>query len=528
MYDKAVKIKSIEYYYKQDKQSRRENMQYYTDNGASEHGDETYGTWYTPRCFDAPPISKSIVHGDPVRHDQLDKLSRGIDPEDGAVLYEKSKAVTYVADDIVNSIPKPFSVLNGLARTAFYKGGTSAAYGALVNRIIEAAHLEANNYGIEYLASQGAIQVRTGAGSKIREDAASFSVAQFTHFTSRKGDMQLHTHNVIPNVARRPDGKFGAVDNYRYGLLRGEASALYRAQVTSILKRELGAIGINISISKDGRNISIDGIPEELTSHFSKRRKDILKQLKKWGINSSAENRQAAQRASYKTREDKEKLPPIEDLYSLWEVEAKSMGHSFESLMETIDMTGKKVAKEKAEAWENVRKKAKANDIELPEVAPVYDLEAIKEASVNRVLEFESAFEGRSFKVALLEELQVHVDGDTALQIYEQVKDESELIEIGTIGRSKEAVYTTAPMMQMEFQILHMTKLMQGNRTAVDAGIIARILAEGILKNDGSGERFKLKDEQVRVVIAMLGINQVTATDGLGGHWQDHRNDQGP
>ena len=37
-------------------------------------------------------------------------------------------------------------------------------------------------------------------------------VATFVHRTSRAGDPQLHTHCVIPNLARRPDGSYVALD----------------------------------------------------------------------------------------------------------------------------------------------------------------------------------------------------------------------------------------------------------------------------------------------------------------------------
>jgi conjugative relaxase-like TrwC/TraI family protein len=38
------------------------------------------------------------------------------------------------------------------------------------------------------------------------------AAATFVHRTSRDGDPQLHTHCVVANLGRRPDGTYAALD----------------------------------------------------------------------------------------------------------------------------------------------------------------------------------------------------------------------------------------------------------------------------------------------------------------------------
>ncbi|WP_429819218.1 MobF family relaxase [Ensifer sp. B1-9] len=516
MFTNAIPINSVEYFREQDKRSRAENMQYYTDNETSRRDGSLMGRWQVfCKHEDVIPITELIKHGEDVQFDVLDKITRGIDPANDDVLMKRTARSRYVAFDCTNNAPKPVSVLYGLAKAAEGKGGNVGAIARNIAQIILEAHESANAKSMDYLFSIDAFQTRQGDGSKDRAGATWYASAAFTHFTSRDGDMQLHTHNVIPNIGRREDGKVGALDNYKYMSYRGAASALYRAEMFHEIQTRLAEIGIQASISKDGRNLTFNGIPEDLCTHFSKRRKAILKKMLERGYTNTAAHQTAAQYASYDTRKDKSELPPIEELYAMWNVEAQSLGHSFETVIESLDMTGRKMERERAEKWDEKKKEAGLTGEELPETELEFKVAEIKKNAVNRVLELDSAFEGRKFLTETLEQLQVHVGADEALRLYENVKADAGLVEIGTKGRTKEPVYSTEAVLTLEAEILGMAQQMQGNRSPISQSKIDLVLSEGITPPDG--KTFWLKPEQENMIYAMFGRNQFVTVTGDAG-----------
>ncbi|WP_425624872.1 MobF family relaxase, partial [Agrobacterium radiobacter] len=516
MFTVAIPITSVEYFREQDKRSRAENMQYYTDNETIRRDGSLMGKWQVfSKHDDVVPVTELIRNGEGVQFDVLDKITRGIDPANDNVLMKKTARSRYVAFDCTNNAPKPVSVLYGLAKAAEGKGGNIGAIAKNIAQIILEAHENANAKSMNYLFSIDAFQTRQGDGSKERAGATWYASAAFTHFTSRDGDMQLHTHNVIPNIGRRADGKIGALDNYKFMSYRGAASAIYRAEMFHEIQRRLAEIGIQASISKDGRNLTFNGIPENICTHFSKRRTAILKKMHERGYTNTAAHQTAAQYASYDTRKDKAELPPIEELYTMWNVEAQSLGHSFETVIESLDMTGRKMERERAEKWIEKKKEADQAGEVLPETDFEFKIAEIKKNAVNRVLELNSAFEGRKFLTEALEQLQVHVGADEALRLYDEVKAEAGLVEIGTKGRAKEPVYSTDAMLTLEAEILDMAQRMQGNRGAVAQSKIDLVLSTGI--TPPNGKTFWLKPEQENMIYAMFGRNQFVTVTGDAG-----------
>ncbi|NEJ83188.1 AAA family ATPase, partial [Rhizobium leguminosarum] len=132
-------------------------------------------------------------------------------------------------------------------------------------------------------------------------------------------------------------------------------------------------------------------------------------------------------------------------------------------------------------------------------------------------LETESAFEERSYMTAFLEEVQTLGDAEQALQMYDQAKAESGLIQIGTTGRSKTPVYSSLEILKEEQASYALTLAMQGNREPDNVVVIAERIAKGIAKNDGSGEAWEFKDEQKELIYSFFGANQMTLGKGLAG-----------
>jgi conjugative relaxase-like TrwC/TraI family protein len=94
----------------------------------------------------------------------------------------------------------------------------------------------------------------------------------FDHRTSREGDPLLHTHLVVANRVRGPDGRWTALDGrdlYRHRLA---ADAIYRATYQRQLSRTLG---VEWTAADQHGNRELQGLPDELVRLFSKRTDQI-------------------------------------------------------------------------------------------------------------------------------------------------------------------------------------------------------------------------------------------------------------
>jgi conjugative relaxase-like TrwC/TraI family protein len=95
-------------------------------------------------------------------------------------------------------------------------------------------------------------------------------IARFDHDASRALDPHLHSHHVFMNLTERAPGEWRALESR--GLYRAQrlATAAYRVE----LARELQALGYDVRANAEG-NVRIAGVPEEVVTHFSKRRRQI-------------------------------------------------------------------------------------------------------------------------------------------------------------------------------------------------------------------------------------------------------------
>lgn len=101
-----------------------------------------------------------------------------------------------------------------------------------------------------------------------------------THFSSRAGDPDVHTHALIANATKRSDDKWRALStdmsrkNGFFEMIRDNATyfgALYQNEMALAAKNK----GFQIEpIHKNGM-FKISGFPDDLRDHFSKRRKQI-------------------------------------------------------------------------------------------------------------------------------------------------------------------------------------------------------------------------------------------------------------
>ena len=131
--------------------------------------------------------------------------------------------------------------------------------------------------------------------------------ARFDHIAARPAsgvedgygpDPHLHTHVVIANMTRRPDGEWRGLDPIEIYRAQAFATAVYRSE----LARQVQQLGYEIKIGgRDGR-WELAGYTREQVMAFSRRRQDIERTLAREGLAGA----EAAQNIAHRTRLSKD------------------------------------------------------------------------------------------------------------------------------------------------------------------------------------------------------------------------------
>jgi conjugative relaxase-like TrwC/TraI family protein len=162
-----------------------------------------------------------------VEDDQLRALLIGRDPaSDVELLSGRGRPRTITAYDVTFSAPKSASLLWAFASPEV----ASAA---------SIAHVEAVAVAVDFLERRAGATRQQLDGLR-QQLPTGVAAATFVHRTSREGDPQLHTHCVVANIGRRPDGTFAALDAtplYEWGKAAG---SVYQEELRRRLTQRLG------------------------------------------------------------------------------------------------------------------------------------------------------------------------------------------------------------------------------------------------------------------------------------------------
>ena len=133
---------------------------------------------------------------------------------------------------------------------------------------------------------------------------ANVVAARFDHIAARPTDAaasdgygpdpHLHTHVVVMNMTRRPDGAWRGLDPVEIYRSQAFATAVYRAE----LAREVQKLGYAIAIAGSDGRWELKGYGREQVLAFSLRRQEIERELEKLGVNGAG----AAQIAAHRSR----------------------------------------------------------------------------------------------------------------------------------------------------------------------------------------------------------------------------------
>ena len=157
-------------------------------------------------------------------------------------------------------------------------------------------------------------------GRRNRVGSPSLVAATFRHVASRNLDPQLHTHCVIANMTRGPDGKWRSV----------EASSLNRnakligAHYRNELAKRLRDRGYALAPAMVGKvpGFEIAGYGRSTLDAFSSRRREVLDYIRKKGWTYDATRAQAATLATRRRKAE----PRREELEALWRQRARDLG----------------------------------------------------------------------------------------------------------------------------------------------------------------------------------------------------------
>jgi conjugative relaxase-like TrwC/TraI family protein len=245
-----------------------------------------------------------------VEADQLRGLLVGRDPTTDAELLAGHRSRTVTAFDVTFSAPKSVSLL--------------WAFGSPeVASVASIAHVEAVAVALDFLERRGGSTRQTVDGERQRI-STDIAAATFVHRTSREGDPQLHSHCVVVNLGRRPDGTFAALDAtplYEWGRAAG---SVYQEEVRRRLTRQLG---VEWGPDRNGCR-EMAGFDAGWLRTFSKRTVAIDEYLAGAGPENPdpVERMRADEWASLATRPRKDGSLTPEVLRERWQSEADAVG----------------------------------------------------------------------------------------------------------------------------------------------------------------------------------------------------------
>lgn len=449
----------------------RDQVAYYVDNGAG----EANGVWWTRGSGSEPDPGRFrdpfrlCPDGAEVDGRVLRDLAAGRDPESLEPLVRAAgngrRSVGY---DLQFAAPKSVSVL--------------AAFAGLEERVrILAVHDRAVRRALDYAHAAGLIVTRTGAQGRERAPAAGVSAAVYRHFTSRAQDPQLHSHAVLLNLCVRADGTTGGLDNRAILRNAGGIAALYRSELASGLRRELGYEAV-----RAGRNFEIAGVAEPVLELFSKRRAAIEEAARERGFDT-AEDRVAAQAAAHGTRARKDRETPLSTLEAEWERQLIQAGWARAALFEGVRIA--------------------ADDVRAARPGPAAGLLLrLTEAGLAEALPMQAVMEERELVRRVAEALQCDADADVVLEEVERLRRDGGVVAVGR-SAAGEPVYATPGMVAAEQGLLRHAYARQDERDFVSDEIVTRVLAE----------RPSLRTEQRAAVRHALNRDGVSIVEGSAG-----------
>jgi conjugative relaxase-like TrwC/TraI family protein len=405
---------------------------------------------------------------------QLTAMLTGSDPATGEPLglrHVEGGAVP--GFDLTFSAPKSVSL-------------TWALGGAPVGAEIKEAHAAAVRSALDYL-QEVACWTRRGAGGREFVPGNGFLAAGYVHRSSRAGDPQLHTHVLIANATKGPDGRWTRLYHPAIYEHAKAAGYIYEAHLRDELTRRLGVRWGEVS----NGIAEIEGFTSEHLRAFSTRRAEILEAA--GGEGASA---RAMQVATLTTREAKDRDLTSESLRDLWRQKAQETGLDREAIRATFGRE-----RQAPEGQVSVA----AVEAELTSHASHFDRRATIQAVANC--------------------LPAGAPGAEVVELADAYLATPAVIAIASTPRGER--YTTRAIWELEKGALASAEAMaaRSDRVVVDEIVVSRVLAKRpSIKSDQEAmvRRLLGGGEGLVVVVGEAGTGKTYAVVAAAHGWSVH------
>ncbi len=441
---------------------------YYTEGG------ERPGEWYGQGAQRLGLLGR-------VTQEQFVRLLAG-EAVDGRRLLKKSKKQKVPGYDVCFSVPKEVSILwaNSVDATRLV---IQRGFDLSIKRTLDFAE---NTIPFIRRGKEGCV-----------EELGKLIIAMFDHTTSRvsgenqRVEPQLHRHCLVMNVAETLDGSYQSVNSLKLHYWARTLGPIFRANLAAYLRSELGIESYR-PVRSDGTPESwfaIKDIPQALVDHWSSRRHELLfllEGLAEFGITTHPNSAGAKQWANLQTRQSKNAVPPLSELFEQWGEVAASFGFT----------------REQAHAL-------------LARVGPVEDSESkFQEAwkiAIFNLTHNQAYFTERHLIRAVTEELQATgVDGVwAATRTMEQLRRDAAIIPLAF--EKREACFTTPEVWKLEEKLLHQIETL---RNAAGAKVSIKTIEQSIAAHS------TISTDQAEAVKTLLedqsGLRLLSGVAGAG------------
>ena len=307
--------------------------------------------------------------------------------------------------------------------------------------------------------------------------------ARFDHIAARPAsgvedgygpDPHLHTHVVIANMTRRPDGEWRGLDPIEIYRTQAFATAVYRSE----LARQVQQLGYEIRIAGPDGRWELGGYSREQVMAFSRRRQDIERTLAREGLAGA----EAAQNIAHRTRLSKD--------------------HRDEGIL-------------KAE-W---RSRAQQHGIEVhrhysqsrergPLQRPTETAEQALRHSVVENTEREAVIDRRALEAKALQHAMGNVELGQIRGEAQRFERDGRLIAAGKAVNSPQGAYTTPEMIALERDNIDLMRT--GQKRAAAIGTPKEIRA-------WATERRLLSDQATVAELTLASTDWLTSIEGRAG-----------
>lgn len=295
---------------------------YYTEHLPSYYldGDEPPGRWW------GRGADRLGLRGD-IADEGFLAVMAGHDPTTGQDLGRRMGDGSVRGYDATFSAPKSVSVVFALGDPE-------------VRRQVVEAHERAVEVVLGWVETHAHTRMRR-RGHIVCVDAEGIVVGVFRQHTSRKLDPQLHTHAVIANRVRAPDGRWLALDARTIKVDQRTLSALYHATLRSEMTRRLG-----VRWAPPEHGIAeIADIDPEVLAEFSQRTTDLQRRLDQklarfrtdLARNPTPSERWKLEReAAIDSRPAKTRGPSAAELRQEWQDRVRESGRDPDRIIEAV------------------------------------------------------------------------------------------------------------------------------------------------------------------------------------------------